>query len=490
MLDTIIATIPKPPGLPERARRIDVLGRVLDGTLYDRLPYQFSDETGPAGEYVPIRQRKPSVRYNLCRMVVEDSVSMLFGEGRFPEIVAQDDDANAVIADLIDESNLAEVMTEAATRGSVGSIAVLMRLLGKRVFWLTMPTMALTPTWNPAEPDKLLLVTELRQVKGRDIAREYHLDEVAAARDYWFCREWSAEAETWFLPLSVDDKANGKRFVVDHGRTVRHDLGFVPIYWIRNLPGGDDVDGGCTFLSAIETQIEIEYRLSQGGRALQYASDPLMMIRDPARGEGGDMVRSASNAIVVGADGDAKMLEIDGAASAAVVEFCRALRDIAIESVHGNRAAPDKLAAAQSGRAMELLYQPLVNLTDRLRLSYGRAVLGLMRMLLAANVRFALLVNGETILAGSMSAQRLKLRWGPYFPPTLADKQTRTQTLVALKHDGLISRESAVSHVVDFEALDDTDKELARIQADIDAQDARLAQQAGVQIKATEATEA
>ncbi|MGI4945059.1 MAG: hypothetical protein ACRYHQ_31610, partial [Janthinobacterium lividum] len=328
------------------------------------------------------------------------------------------------------------------------------------------------------------------QVKGADIRKEYGLDDEAAAKTYWFRRQWTRDAELWFLPLSVDDETDGLPFRPDPKRTVNHALGFVPVYWVRNLPGGDDVDGGCTFAPAIETQIEIEYRLSQGGRALQYASDPLMMIRDPARGGEGDMVRSASNAIVVGADGDAKMLEIDGAASAAVVEFCRALRDIAIETVHGNRAAPDKLAAAQSGRAMELLYAPLVNLTDRLRLSYGRAVLSLVQMVLAANAKLPLLVNGETIGVGTLAKQRLKLRWGPYFPPTLADKQVMSQTLIALKRDGLISRESAVGHVVDFEDLDDAGKELARIAADIAAQDARLAAQAGVQIKATEATEA
>ncbi len=52
--------------------------------------------------------------------------------------------------------------------------------------------------------------------------------------------------ETWFLPAPIDDS-----------RAVRHGLRFVPIVWVRNLPGRDDIDGGCTVRPAVETGIEI-----------------------------------------------------------------------------------------------------------------------------------------------------------------------------------------------------------------------------------------
>ena len=68
---------------------------------------------------------------------------------------------------------------------------------------------------------------------------------------------------------------------IDEARSVQHGLGFVPMVWIRNLPGqsstGDAVDGACTFRAAIETQIEIEYQLSQAGRGLKYSSDPTLV---------------------------------------------------------------------------------------------------------------------------------------------------------------------------------------------------------------------
>ncbi len=40
--------------------------------------------------------------------------------------------------------------------------------------------------------------------------------------------------------------------------------------------------------------------------------------------------------------GDARLLEIGGTASAAVIEYVRTLRELALESIHGNRASQTK----------------------------------------------------------------------------------------------------------------------------------------------------
>ncbi|CAG4921515.1 unnamed protein product [Acidocella sp. C78] len=81
MFETICQTIPADPHLAPRARRLEIYRRVLEGTIYDALPYAFQEERNGAGEYVPLRARRPSVRYGLCRIVVEDSVSLLFSAG-------------------------------------------------------------------------------------------------------------------------------------------------------------------------------------------------------------------------------------------------------------------------------------------------------------------------------------------------------------------------------------------------------------------------
>lgn len=134
MFETICDSVPADGDLPARSRRLDILRRVLDGSIYDHLPYQFHEERNGAGEYVPLRMRRPSVRYGLCRVVVEDSVALLFSNAHFPSLDCQDDRLDRVLSDMIAETRLNETMIDAAIRGSVGSVAILMRVLRNRVF--------------------------------------------------------------------------------------------------------------------------------------------------------------------------------------------------------------------------------------------------------------------------------------------------------------------------------------------------------------------
>src|SRR5579875_2188848 len=106
MFDTICDLIPRDPDYPARARTLDILKRVLNGSLYDVLPYQFHEERSASGEYIPLRSRRPNVRYALPRIVVEDSVALLFSEGHFPTIDSPDADVRAAFADIVKECRL------------------------------------------------------------------------------------------------------------------------------------------------------------------------------------------------------------------------------------------------------------------------------------------------------------------------------------------------------------------------------------------------
>ena len=470
MFDTIGALVPRDTAYPDRTRTLDILNRILTGTFYNILPYSFNEERGVGGEYIPLRNRRPSVRYPMCRLVVEDSVSLLFSEGHFPTVDCPDHTLRGVLADLIKETRLNLVMTETAIKGSVGSAAVLMRVLRGRVFFNHLDTLYLTPTWDPAAPDDLLSVTERYKVSGRVLAASgYEIEEVD--REYWFARRWDTEAETWFVPSSTASPAPPE---IDPTRTVRHGLGFVPIVWIRNLPGfsvtGDSNDGACTFQAAIETQIEIDYQLSQAGRGLKYSSDPTLLIKEPA-GVDSEIVKGAGNALIVSEKGDARLLEIGGTASSAVIEYVRMLRELAIESVHGNRASPNKLTAAQSGRALEMLNQGLLWLADNLRVTYGEgALLALMRMVVRASNKYSLTVAGRRI--GPLdTSMPLSLRWPDWYPPTSEDRQRDAQTLSTLAEAGHISRETAVKTLAASYDIEDIPGEISRIETDRNRKD-------------------
>jgi hypothetical protein len=481
---SIAARIAHDKDLPERAWRIEVLRRVLDGTLYDVLPHPFHDERKAGGEYIPLRDRRPCVRYALCRTVVEDSVSLLFGEGRFPTIDCADEATREALHDLLIEAGANRVMIDAATRGSVGSVAILLRVLHRRIFLDVLDTQYLTPVWDPDAPDTLVSVRERYKVRGRALRDQgYDIREDELEADHWFAREWTTDDETWFLPMKVGTDGPLEGAEIDISRSIRHALGFVPVVWIRNLPGGEAPDGWCTFRCAVDAQIEIDYQLSQAGRGLKYSSDPTLLIKEPAA-PNGEIVKGAGNALVVSEKGDARLLEIGGTASAAVLDYVRTLRELALESVHGNRSNADKVSAAQSGRAMEMMHQPLIWLADRLRISYGQeGLLRLARMIVAAAQMYPIKVQGRLVRLSATAS--LSLRWPEWFPPTGEDKQQAASTLATLRGAGLISRETAVKDRAPVYDVDHVSAELSRIAADEAAADVRAGNQ-GAHVNAAE----
>jgi hypothetical protein len=402
------------------------------------------------------------VYYGLCRVVVEDSVALLFSEGHFPTVDCEDRTVATVLADVARDTRLNSVMIDAALRGAVGSVAVLMRVLRGRVFFSVQDTTYLTPHWDPYAPDTLIGITERYKVLGAELAAQgYSIDDQTSL--YWFQRSWDDVAETWFEPVRINAQVQAP--VVDALRSAEHRLGFVPVVWIRNLPGGDDVDGACTFQAAIRTSIEIDYQLSQAGRGLKYSSDPTLLIKEPATSDS-EIVKGAGNALVVSEKGDAKLLEIGGTASAAVIEYVRTLREFALESVHGNRADASRLSAAASGRALELMQQGLVWLADNLRISYGEGgLLALMHMVRRASQRYPLLVCGRSV--GPLNeAAPLSLKWPRWSPSTADDRAKDAQSLATLAASGQISRQTAVTSLADTYDIADIGAEMARIARD------------------------
>ena len=179
-----------------------------------------------------------------------------------------------------------------------------------------------------------------------------------------------------------------------------------------------------------------------------------------------DIVKGAGNALVVGEKGDARLLEIDGTAAAAVIDYVRTLREFALESIHGNRASPDRLTTAQSGRALELMNQGLLWLADNLRITYGEvALLSLARMITRASSRYSLRTAEQNLLPMDPKAT-LSLKWPRWYPTSAADRHLDATTLETLMSSGLISRASAIRAIADTYDIDNVATELQQSAAD------------------------
>ena len=451
--------MPKDADMPVRCSKLLALEAILEGRQYDQLIYPFSKERSEAGEYIPLDERRPSVRTGLCRVVVEDSVSLLFSEGHWPTIQASDPHTLLALNDLVAECRLKETMLEAATRGSVGSVAIHMRIVKSRPFLAVMGTKFLTPAWRLDDPRQLLSVSECYKVDAATlIALGFDVDPDAGM--FWFKRVWDDQAELWFKPVPIDD--GYAAMAVDPDRSIVHGLGFVPIVWIRNISGGsghepDGVDGMCTFAAAIDTVIEVDYLLSQAGRGLKYGSDPTLVLKDPSASIGGatpSRVGGVASALTLPPEGDAKLLEINGNAAAAVLAHVKELRAIALEAMHGNRAHGDRAGTAPSGRAIEMMCQGLIWLADRLRISYGDGgLLALLSMLCRASSRLrdGLIVAG--IAYRDLDPRGLALAWPSWFPASFSDRQAQASSVATLIAAGVIDRPQAYAIVAPLYGL-------------------------------------
>src|SRR5580693_4903211 len=101
MFRTIAEKIERDKDYPDRCFTLEVYDRILNGAFYDHLPHGFHQEISGANEYVPLRERRPSVRYGLCKLVVEDSIALLFSEGHFPTAECKDKKIKAALAHII-----------------------------------------------------------------------------------------------------------------------------------------------------------------------------------------------------------------------------------------------------------------------------------------------------------------------------------------------------------------------------------------------------
>lgn len=484
-------TLPKVPSLPGRCQRLLNLASVLDGTMYNWIKAPFSEERNDANEYVPLSQRRPSVRTHLIKTVMEDCTSLLFGDGHFPTVTAQDTKTQQVLGDFIRCAGIESVMIQAAQRAWLGSVALLVELQNHKPVVRVMDTAYLTPVWNRST-GALDSVTELYKTRGADLkAIGFDIPAENAAIEYWWQRRWDTDRCVVYTP-SYD----GFPTEEDASRTTLHGLGFVPIVWVRtnDCSGASDYpDGPCLFECAIDNQIEVDYTLSQSGRGLKYSADPALVIKsdpniipqDPgvpmkAGGSGGaQRVGGAASTLDIGPQGDAKLLEINGTASSAMIKYAESIRAVILEQMHGNRVDANKLSAAQSGRAMEMMSLGLIWMAGRLREPLGNGgLLALLRMVCDISLMAPkLTVDGKDV--GALDADGLGLLWPKWFEPTPQEVLSEAQGLVTAVDGGLISNETACAVFCSRLGLEDATEEWVRVQAMLSDKAAQAAQSQG-----------
>ena len=413
-----------PIGTSARFKSLDGYERMLKGTLYQHIAHAF-DKEYDGNTYIPMRQRRPAVIFNIASIITNQVAGLMFGDEQAPTIRCWNRDGaegenpydrleNALEV-IIDRLDLEACMMESVVEGSVGSCAIVLRSLpDKSAWWDVIPGKYCRPVYADNDPRTLIALSRIYNTTGQDLLDAGYDtvdgNEIDANRTFWMRVVLDKVAELCYLPLTpekyqrlgqIDPTTKRKiEWVLDAERSFKHPFEVVPAVWVTNLIGKVGVDGPCTFASIVDLTVEIDYMLSQIGRGFRYSADPLLAIsrgelagqgfngpigENTMRDSGGKIAKTASNVIELETGAKAAMLEIAGTGLAAARDYVKMLREYAMEVLGGLKSDAEHEKGVQSGRALEMLYETLKLLVKRQRVAYGnRGLIPLLKLVMHA----------------------------------------------------------------------------------------------------------
>lgn len=508
-----------PPRLPlrdlcegERFERLDKLEAYYRGTCYDGRAYDWdgcfrgygNDAPIAPGWYVPLAHRRPSARYDLGKVVTRALTSFVFGEGRHPTVdVAGDLEAEDFVRELVRESKLFVRMAEARNLGGAEGTAVLS--------WCVRDGRPRVSVQN-AKHCKVLAWADEDELRPAAVLRAYSYEEpvydpaskTTKRKTFWCVRFWNEQIERVYEPIP-DDVAKEPFWPSWPSTETVHGFGFCPVYWIQNQPNAEDYDGDSDFEGALDLIDELNAVLSQATRGTKANTDPTLVVReDPvkmAQINKSGTLRKGSGAVIY-ATGGADYLELSGTAVESALATVKDLETRVLAICGVLRPDPEKLSgAAQSGKALEILYAPMLAVCSILRDQYAdQGILPILRDMLRVarrwatseptldpegnpyRVGFTLDPRVEALPAGDTpgdvpvfvelerrpgTSEALSLTWPAYFAPTWADKSAAITAAKAANGDKpVLSQRTSIEVVGPMLGVVDVDEELERIHED------------------------
>jgi hypothetical protein len=401
-------------GASDRYKLLTALESMLDGSFYDKiktLQHKFEEEFDGSGDYVPMRDRRPSLKYNLAHLLFSQTQGELFGDEMFPVVQCfkgkeREPDAEKAIGDLLELLDFDILMPQIFEEGQPGSCAVILRTTAAEMpYYDIQPGKFCEPVYLPADP-LTMAVLKITYPIGKEQLMELYTEEEIRARDidvdqtYWFRITIDAHEEKTYHALRADDfsrlgekRSDDSVIAFEQRKAVPHKHGCVPAVFVKNLIGKQKcLDGPAMWWPIVDICIGADYELSQEDRGLRYAADPMLFLKqgdlfnqaqslpagDEANGEAA--VRDGDGSIVRGPTQilrgeDAKLIEMEASGMAELREFVAQLREWALEVVGGMKSDAANEKAAQSGAALQQLRKPLMLLVSRQRKAYGKGCL-------------------------------------------------------------------------------------------------------------------
>ena len=335
-----------------------------------------------SSSFIPLSVRRPSAPYRLPRKIVSSFTGMLFGQGRWPQMRSKDPETQAAAEQLVKSADIAARFVHGRNiAGGCGTVGFSWQFVEglPRVNVHQGPNIHVL-FWADRDSRVPAHVIELKRIE--QFAPDPNDNNALKPMLYWQRRDWTPQADVVFklVPVSSDQPPV---WVIDEDASNLHNSGECHFVWVANLPPEDDTeDGVCDYAETYEQCDELDVINSVYTHGVKLNLDPTIVLSLHEDQQQPGVIRKGSdNALVLVKGGTASYLQLQDPVAGR--EAVNLMRLQILEVCECVVLDPDKAAAAAaSGEAQKMVYAPMLNKTDVLRMQWGPAIEQLVNQML------------------------------------------------------------------------------------------------------------
>lgn len=445
-----------------RKPELELYDAYYDNRQYCHLLPWDQQKDASTDEYIPVRQRAPRIKYAFAKTLTQRVTARLVGSRTFPSFTVEEDpDTEAYIKAILMASMFQSSLLEPAREMlAVGSGFIRFYVHEGQFVLQHYKSKFCYPTFSPTGELKAVTIKYVYD-------DESDLDENDQPIKKWYRLDLGEFADILYDNPVFDEESEDEPAFIEMNRT-EHDLGFVQGEWIRTCRGNNP-DGYSLIEDILDFIDDINYSLSQSSQAVSYNQDPQLVINGMSNEELEDLIRSSQKGWNLGKDGEAQFLET----GLAGVERASELRDKMRLGINDIARVvfldPEKMNAQNmSGKAMEILHGPLVELVEELRPFMEIAIKSMTLKMAITNLILA--DRGEPTpvqVPKGYKVQSLNLvtNWPPIFQSTMVDLKDKIAAAAQATGANLISRKTGTKYLAKDFNVEDVDAEIAEIAA-------------------------
>lgn len=437
-----------------------VLDQYYESTQYDHL--EGWDDACAKDDYVAIRKRKPRIIYGFAKALSARVTAKLVGADVWPAFKQSQDPAfEEYLRFIINASQLKHRILEPIRRLSVtGSVFVRFYVEDGQFVFRHYLSKVCFPTLKPSGDLESMTVAYVYDDLG-------DIGENGEPKKKWYRLDLTPNADFLYDNPIYNEGESWQEASFEVVEMNEHGLGFVQGEWMRTAEIPNEVDGP-SFIADILTFIdELNYNISQSSQVIQYNQDPQLVINGLTEEELELLIRSSQKAWNLGKDGKAMMLESNLGAVDTARDFrdrCRlGVQDVARIVLMD----PEKIVGhAQSGKALEILHGPLVELINELRPVIEHDLKNLvlkMAMVNLIHIQRGMPAPVTTPPNYAPSVFDCEIVWPPVFQQTMEDLQKKVQVATSASSANIISRETALRWVAKDFDIENVEEEIQRV---------------------------